>query len=392
MHLDQVAHDGESEAQASLHARAGAVRLAEAIEHVGQEIECDSHAGIGDHDLDMAVPPLQADGHLSLARRELDGVGEQVPHHLLQAIRVAVEVARLVAQVEDDLELLRFRRRADGIHRRQDDAAQVDATHLHAQLAGDDPRDVEDVVHQLRLDARVAFDGLQRPPQLLLALQRAGAEHAGPAEDGVERRPQLVRDGGEELVLRAVRLLELRARLLLAQQQRRVGLLDALLVVDVGGRGDPAHHRPMLVVLRDDPAEVPAQLAVVAPQPLLALEPATAADGPAPGRLHRGQLVRRHGTEEREPRVGARVLPPDPVAVVDLAVAPGRPHALGHRVGEGVEADLAAALQLAKLLGAQHGGLPLDQLAAAPEVDEDRDLGAQDLRVERLQQVVDRAL
>ena len=55
-------------------------------------------------------------------------------------------------------------------------------------------------------------------------------------------------------------------------------------------------------------------------------------------------------------------------------------------------AQLVLALQRLALLLAQQRGLALQLLLLAEQVDEDADLGAEDLRVERLEQVVDRAV
>ena len=68
------------------------------------------------------------------------------------------------------------------------------------QLAADDPRDVEDVLDQLRLQPRVPADHFDR---LLRACGGEGAalQHRHPAQDRVQRRPQLVRERGQELVL-----------------------------------------------------------------------------------------------------------------------------------------------------------------------------------------------
>ena len=72
------------------------------------------------------------------------------------------------------------------------------------------PRDVEDVVDERQQVARVRVDARQA-----LALRRrspprdAMQQHVRVAEDRVERRPELVRDVGEELRLEGRRLLEL---------------------------------------------------------------------------------------------------------------------------------------------------------------------------------------
>ncbi len=58
----------------------------------------------------------------------------------------------------------------------------------------------------------------------------------GPAEDGVERRAQLVREGGEELVLEPVGGFGLLARLALAQQQLGLRVLGALALGDLAAQ------------------------------------------------------------------------------------------------------------------------------------------------------------
>ncbi len=226
----------------------------------------------------------------------------------------------------------------------------------------------------------------------MVRLHRSGAQHPRPAEDGVERRAQLVRHGGEEFVLGAVGDLRLRARFRFRSQERPVGLLDALLLVDVGGGADPAGDAPMLVALGHHAREVPAPLPVVALQALLALHRLPFAHRLAPGAAHFLPLLLGHAVEEADARLGARVLAPDAVAVVDLAVRPRRPDALGHGIGQRAEAQLSPLLQLDQLLRAQQRLLAAEQLALAPQVDEHRSLGPQDLRVEGLQHVVDRAL
>ncbi len=92
----------------------------------------------------------------------------------------------------------------------------------------------------------------------------------------------------------------------------------------------------------------------------------------------------------------ARVVHPALVEVGERAAGVGGPHELGHGVGEALVAALGQPAQLgdlglaAALLGlAQELGLADDLLAAAVELDEDLDLGADDVGIDRLQDVVD---
>ena len=59
----------------------------------GRKSAGDALAGVADPDLGVTVGPGQADLHAPARGGELDGVREQVPHHLLQPARVAGELA-----------------------------------------------------------------------------------------------------------------------------------------------------------------------------------------------------------------------------------------------------------------------------------------------------------
>ena len=79
--------------------------------------------------------------------------------------------------------------------------------------AGDDARHVEELLDQVRLPRRVVEDRLQRTV-VAARLERSAPQHGRPPEHRIERRPQLVRHRGEELVLRPVRGLGVRPRAL----------------------------------------------------------------------------------------------------------------------------------------------------------------------------------
>ena len=84
-----------------------------------------------------------------------------------------------------------------------DDLGKVQPLDVEAEVAGDDAGDVEQVVDELGLGLRIPLDG-REPLLQVLGVDLAGAEDLGPAEDGVERRAQLVRERGQEFVLHAV--------------------------------------------------------------------------------------------------------------------------------------------------------------------------------------------
>ena len=86
------------------------------------------------------------------------------------------------------------------------------------KVARDDPGDVEQVLDELGLDLGVAVDGVEALLDVLV-VELARAEQSRPADDGVERRPQLVRERGEELVLHPAGRLGLGSRILRALVQ-----------------------------------------------------------------------------------------------------------------------------------------------------------------------------
>ena len=165
--------------------------------------------------------------------RELDGVGQEIPDHLLQAIGVARHRPGPRVERGDQGQILARGGGAHGLDRRLHHRDRVHDPDFEAQLAADDPRDVEQVLDQLALSARVPLDGLER------ARGRRGVEARGtqghrPAQHGVERRAQLVGERGEELVLHAVGRLGLLARPVLAGQQPHVANGDGRVIGQLG--------------------------------------------------------------------------------------------------------------------------------------------------------------
>ena len=156
--------------------------------------------------ISMPPPEIGPDRHVhrSPRRCELDRVGQQVPEHLLQAIGIGLDrLDRRGRPTRPGGRLCARRPAPPSRARRRPAGGRPRPRSVSFSLPGDDPRDVEDVLDDLGQRARVALDHLERGVALLLA-DGAGAEHARVAEDRVERRAQLVRQGREELVLQVV--------------------------------------------------------------------------------------------------------------------------------------------------------------------------------------------
>ena len=104
-------------------------------------------------------------------RRELDRVGEQVPDHLLQSgwrRRRIAPAAGVEPQAQARSALASAAGRIDSSAASTAAAGSIGA-YLEPQLAREDPRDVEQILDESRLQVRVALDDLER---VRLALRR----------------------------------------------------------------------------------------------------------------------------------------------------------------------------------------------------------------------------
>ena len=144
-------------------------------------------------------------------------------------------------------DLARVHRRADRVGRRRDHLVQIHLLQVQAQLARHDARHVEQVVDELGLRDRVALDGFYGAP-LAIGVRPIGSQQARPAQDRRQRRAQLVRHGGQELVLRLVRGLGFAARAPLAILAG-LAFMQRLAVDGLDSADVPAQHH------RDDAAQ-----------------------------------------------------------------------------------------------------------------------------------------
>ena len=193
------------------------VGLAEAFEHVREEVGRDADARVAHANDHLLVLASQAHRHLAVRGRELDGIGQQIPHHLLQAARVGPHPSADAVKLRRQFDLLRERRRRGGLDRRLDHQPRLDEFGLQPHASGHDAAHVQQVIDQLGLQAGVAFDGvdgLRDHVRILL-----GAKDVGPAQHRVQGRAQLVRQRRQELVLQRAEALGLQPQRVLAIEQ-----------------------------------------------------------------------------------------------------------------------------------------------------------------------------
>src|SRR3954470_19695072 len=107
MQLDQAADQVETEAEPAERAASGIPGLYEDLEDMWQQIRRDALAVVANADHEHVTWPIDRDRERDVPSRGrvLDGVVEQVGHHLRQAGLVAEHPARRLGQLDRELVL-----------------------------------------------------------------------------------------------------------------------------------------------------------------------------------------------------------------------------------------------------------------------------------------------
>src|SRR5215510_15067750 len=142
VHLDQLSRQRESQSETADASAARRPGLLIAIEHVRQKFRFDALSRVTDGDLDVVVYAFQNDLDAAALVRELDGVREQVPHHLLQTIRVAGDLPDASVEAGVERDAFDFRSRTHDLLRLLDHIRHVCRTDFQLQLAADGARGV----------------------------------------------------------------------------------------------------------------------------------------------------------------------------------------------------------------------------------------------------------
>ena len=157
----------------------------------------------------MVLPPprMNRDG---AALRELVGIAHEIEQRLPQPHRVGMQRPdRPIAEDHELIAILR-RQRLDCLDHALDERRKREIFELQLHPTGLDLGEVEDVVDQSEQVTTSTEHAVKRLSILLCCL-RILPKHLGDADDGVERRAQLMAHVGEKLRLVLARLRELPA-------------------------------------------------------------------------------------------------------------------------------------------------------------------------------------
>ena len=184
---------------------------------------------------------------VAAGRSELERVAQKVHEHLLEPPHIA-EQRRFGNGRHLNLDLIARRQRNDRFHDPAKERLRVDRLEIEGRSSAGNPREIEQIVDELRLPRRVSMDGFDRLRHDA-RIDRTHAQHRRPSENRVQRRAKLVRYGRHELVFQLVGRLSFRARpFRLFVQARAIEGLRAVLrhrdqqrlivVVEVHGRAE----------------------------------------------------------------------------------------------------------------------------------------------------------
>src|SRR5262249_32127718 len=140
----------------------GVVSLTKCVEDMRQKVVGNTDAGVADADLCAGGVALHSCVYSPSLGSELDRIGQQIPHHLLQAARVTGNHAVRFVELRPDLYRLGLRVGPHGINGSVDDPAKLHSPNSEANLTGNTPGYIQKIVNKLRLHSGIALDAFKR--------------------------------------------------------------------------------------------------------------------------------------------------------------------------------------------------------------------------------------
>ena len=102
VHFDELPRNGQTQTEPAAFTSDPGVRLAESLEDMGQEFRGNPNPGVAHRDFKVGIDPLEPDLNLAVPVRELHGIRQQIPQHLLQPLRVPRDGRRV--RIDDRLD------------------------------------------------------------------------------------------------------------------------------------------------------------------------------------------------------------------------------------------------------------------------------------------------
>src|ERR1700730_10137352 len=207
---NQASRQRQAQSRSLALPRIVAPHLSELLEDGFLVLRSDAHARIGHRDLGHPIVQRGREGDLTAFRSELDGIREQVQEHLLDFALLPLHLTQPRVNRHFEPQAVPSRPLPDQGEGIVEGGGEIEGLRLQLHAAGLDLGQVEDVVDE----REEVLARRQDVVEVLLLVAMDLAEHAlqqhlGEADDGIERRPELVRHVREEFALVSVGDLEL---------------------------------------------------------------------------------------------------------------------------------------------------------------------------------------
>ncbi len=203
--LDQVAGQGQADAQAALGAVERALPLHEHVEDAGQHVGPDADAVVDHRHHHLAALAPAAHHHRAARVGVLGRVGQEIGQHLGQADLIHLDKQAGARHLDRQEVRALLEQRAGHLDRLGHHRGQLHRLAAKLHPAARDARDVEQIVDQADQVVDLALDDLA----LALAADTAQLHQLDAGQDGSQRVAQLVAEHGQKFVLAAVRLARL---------------------------------------------------------------------------------------------------------------------------------------------------------------------------------------
>ncbi len=222
MQLDELLGQGQTKSCPFALVLIVAAHLAKLLEDPGLVLGGDADAGVSDRDFHCAITLSGVNSNPSSLRGELHRIGQQIEKYLLDLALVADKLAKALVHGNIECDAVPCRALAHKGARVVYRQREIKRSQLQLHAAGLDFGEIEYLIDQRQEMAAGGKDVVGVLGLFLVKLaEQSLAQDFGEADDGVERRAQLVRHVGEEFRFVPVGGLDLPALILdLAEQPR----------------------------------------------------------------------------------------------------------------------------------------------------------------------------
>ena len=170
MHLHELAHQREADAQAALRAMRGAIHLREQLEQARQQLRRNADAVVPHADLDIACSraarsaTMRPPGSVYFA-----ALLSRLPSTCVRRVRSPSTSSASSRHLHHELVPLLGDERLNGLDRARDDRADRQPLAAEIDVAARDARDIQQIVHEPRQVLHLPLDHVARPGELRIA-------------------------------------------------------------------------------------------------------------------------------------------------------------------------------------------------------------------------------